>query len=158
MNTKKNTKDNPIIALNKRARHEYSILETFECGMVLQGWEVKSLRAGKCQITDAYVVFLKGEPHLLGSQITPLKTASAHIKYDPTRTRKILLNKKEIKSLIGAVQQQGLTLVALNLHWKRGKVKLDIGLAKGKKLHDKRQSEKEREWNRDKQRILKNSN
>jgi SsrA-binding protein len=145
----------PPIALNKRARHEYFIEENFEAGMALQGWEVKSLRAGKAQITEGYVLVKNGEAWLIGSHITPLKTTSTHVVADPTRTRKLLLNRREIDRLVGAVERKGHTIVPLKLYWKNGKVKLEIGLAKGKQAHDKRATEKDRDWQREKARIMK---
>ncbi|WP_395376039.1 SsrA-binding protein SmpB [Marinicella sp. W31] len=153
----KKTKNNNNIVLNKKASHEYQFLEDFEAGIVLEGWEVKSLRAGKVNITESYV-FLKGnEVFLSGMHITPLNTASTHITPDPIRVRKLLMNRQEINQLIGAVERKGLTLIARSMYWKSGKVKVKVILAKGKKLHDKRASEKEKDWNRDKQRLLKNS-
>lgn len=146
------------IALNKKARHEYFIEDTFEAGLVLYGWEVKSLREGRAQLTESYVHIRGGEAWLLGAHITPLKTASTHSRPDPTRTRKLLLNRHELDRLIGAVERKGYTLVPLNLHWSKGRTKLDIGLAKGKKQHDKRADKKEKDWQRQKSRILKSSN
>lgn len=143
-----------LIAENRRARFDYFIEERLEAGLVLEGWEVKSLRAGKAQITEAYVYVRDGEVFLIGAHITPLKTASTHVHVDPTRTRKLLLNHKEIAHLIGAVERKGYTLVPLELYWSRGRAKLRIGLAKGKKQHDKRATEKERDWARDKARLL----
>jgi SsrA-binding protein len=142
------------IAQNKRARFDYFIEEKFEAGMVLQGWEVKSLRAGKAQITEGYVLIKDGEAFLIGAHITPLRTVSTHIVADPTRTRKLLLNRKELDSLIGAVERKGYTVVPLELYWKKGNVKLAIGLAKGKQAHDKRHTEKDRDWQREKGRLL----
>jgi len=146
------------IALNKKARHDYFIEDTFEAGLALQGWEVKSLREGMAQITESYVHIRNGEAWLLGAHITPLKTASTHISPDPTRTRKLLLHRHELDRLIGAVERKGFTLVPLNLHWSKGRTKLDIGLAKGKKQHDKRADKKDKDWQRQKSRILKSSN
>jgi SsrA-binding protein len=143
------------IAGNKKARFDYFIEETVEAGLALEGWEVKSLRAGKGQITESYVLFRHGEAWLFGAHITPLPTASTHITPDATRTRKLLLNRKEIDRLTGLVERRGFALVALELYWKKGRVKLAIGLAKGKKQHDKRATEKERDWQRDRSRILK---
>ncbi|HHC73387.1 MAG TPA: SsrA-binding protein SmpB [Thiotrichales bacterium] len=143
------------IALNKRARHDYFIEERFEAGIALEGWEVKSLRAGRVNLTEAYVIVKEGEAFLLGCQITPLPTASTHIHPDPTRTRKLLLHRRELDRLIGAVERKGYTLVPLALYWKRGLAKLEIGVARGKKEYDKRASVKERDWQRDKQRIMK---
>jgi len=142
------------IALNRKAHHEYSIEERFESGMVLQGWEVKSLRAGKVQLDQSYVILKNNEAYLLGGQITPLQTASTHIHPDPTRTRKLLLHMRELNKLIGLVERKGYTLIPLSMYWKNNRVKLQIGLAKGKKLHDKRATEKERDWTRQKQRGL----
>lgn len=143
------------IAVNKKARHDYFIEERLEAGLVLEGWEVKSLRAGKAQLVDSYVIIKEGEAWLLGALITPLQTASTHIKPDPTRTRKLLLNRHELDRLIGAVERKGYTLAALSLYWKKGRAKVEIGLAKGKQAHDKRAVQKERDWRREKQRILK---
>ncbi|MDH5766250.1 MAG: SsrA-binding protein SmpB [Gammaproteobacteria bacterium] len=143
------------IALNKKARHDYSIEEKFEAGLVLEGWEVKSLRAGRVQMTESYILVKGNEVWWLGGLITPLLSASTHIKPDQTRTRKLLLNRREIDKLIGAVERKGYTLVPLAMFWKRGRAKLEIGLAKGKKAHDKRATEKERDWSREKERILK---
>lgn len=143
------------IALNKKARHEFFIEERFEAGMALEGWEVKSMRAGRAQITESYVLIKEGEAWLLGAHITPLPTASTHIHPDPTRTRKLLLHRGELSKLIGAVERKGYTLIPTALYWKRGRAKLEIGLAKGKKAHDKRATERDRDWSREKQRILK---
>lgn len=143
------------IAQNNKARFEYFIEEDFEAGLALQGWEVKSLRAGKVQISDSHVIVKHGEAWLLGSQIQPLMTVSTHITADPTRTRKLLLHKKELNKLIGSVDRQGYTLVPLVMYWKKNLVKIKIALAKGKKLHDKRETTKAREWEREKARILK---
>lgn len=156
----KKTDDRPgtsAIALNKRARHEYFIEERFEAGLALEGWEVKSLRASKAQITESYVVIKNTEAWLLGAHIMPLVTASTHIHPDPTRTRKLLLNRAELDRLIGAVERKGYTLIPLALYWKKGRAKLEIGLAKGKKAHDKRAVEKERDWRRQKERLLRHS-
>ena len=144
------------IAQNKRARHEYFIEDTIESGVVLEGWEVKSLRDGKVQLTESYVIIDKGELFLFGCHISPLNTASTHINPDATRTRKLLMHGREISRLIGAVERDGYTLVPLQLYWRAGRVKLAVALGKGKKLHDKRASIKERDWNRDKQRLMKN--
>jgi SsrA-binding protein len=145
------------IALNKRARHEYFIEERLEAGIALEGWEVKSLRASKAQITESYVVIKDGEAWLLGAHVTPLPTASTHIHPDPTRTRKLLLNRGELDRLIGAVERKGYTLIPLALYWKRGRAKLEVGLAKGKKLHDKRATDKERDWQRQKDRLMRHN-
>lgn len=139
---------------NKKAFHDYFIEERYEAGLVLEGWEVKAIRAGRVQLKEAYVVLKQEEVWLIGCHISPLPTASTHIKPDPTRSRKLLLHAQEIRKLIGKVQQAGFTLVPLNLHYTKGRVKLEIGLAKGKKLHDKRATEKEREWQRDKARLM----
>lgn len=155
MSTKNKGDTSSTIALNKKARHDYFIEDRFEAGLVLEGWEVKSLRAGRIHLTESYVIIKDGEAWLLGATITPLPTASTHIHPDPTRTRKLLLHREELDKLIGAVERKGYTLVALALFWKKGRAKLDVGLARGKKLHDKRASEKDREWERDKQRLLK---
>jgi SsrA-binding protein len=155
---KKNTTPSSTIARNKKARHEFSVEESFEAGLALEGWEVKSLREGRAQLTESYVHVRDGEAWLLGAHIAPLTTASTHVQADPTRTRKLLLHRKELDRLIGAVERKGYTLVPLNLHWSKGKVKLDIGLAKGKKRHDKRATEKDRDWKRQQARILKSAN
>jgi SsrA-binding protein len=146
------TKD---IALNRKAHHDYSFEQRFEAGLVLQGWELKSLRAGKAQIAESYVLIKKGEAWIIGSQITPLLSASTHVHPDPTRTRKLLLHKKEINTLIGLTQRQGYTLIPLSLYWSQGRAKLEIALAKGKKDYDKRETEKDRDWQKEKQRIFK---
>ena len=143
------------IADNKKAVFNYFIEERFEAGMVLEGWEVKSVREGKVQLTDGYVVIRNGELFLLGCQINPLNSASTHIRPDAVRTKKLLLKKDEIRRLIGKVEQKGYTLVALNMHWKSGKVKADIGLAKGKAEHDKRDTIKDREGKREVERAMK---
>ncbi|MDP1540009.1 MAG: SsrA-binding protein SmpB [Moraxellaceae bacterium] len=142
------------IAVNRRARHEYFIEDKFEAGLVLLGWEVKSLRAGKCNLTDAYILLKNNEAWVIGMQITPLLAACTHVVADPTRTRKLLLNYKEIRELIGAVQQKGHTCVPLSMYWHNGRAKLEIALVKGKQLHDKRDSEKDRDWARQKSRIM----
>ncbi|MDQ3564587.1 MAG: SsrA-binding protein SmpB [Pseudomonadota bacterium] len=143
------------ITLNKKAKHDYSIEERFEGGLVLEGWEVKSLRAGRIQIRDSYVLLKNAEAWLFGALITPLPTASTHIHPDPQRTRKVLLNRSEINRLIGAVERKGYTAVATAMYWKRGRAKLEIGLAKGKKEHDKRAAERDRDWRREQERVLK---
>jgi SsrA-binding protein len=152
---KDKTKEIPAIALNKRARHEYFIEENHEAGIALLGWEVKALRAGKAQITEGYVIVKNGEAWLIGAHITPLRTTSTHVVADPTRTRKLLLHRRELDSLIGAVERKGRTIVPLRLYWKGGKAKLEIGLAKGKQAHDKRATEKDRDWQREKSRLMK---
>ena len=156
--TKKKAKvaDNTI-ALNKRARFDYHIEDTFEAGVALTGWEVKSLREGKVQITDSYVLMKDGEAFLLGANITPLETVSTHFVADPVRTRKLLLHKKELAKILAATQQQGMTCVCTALYWKGHLVKAKIGLARGKQSHDKRQTSKERDWNRQKQRIMRDN-
>ncbi len=143
------------IALNKQAKHEYFIEERYEAGIALQGWEVKSLREGRLQLKESYVTIKEGEAFLFGAHITPLPTASKHIYADPVRTRKLLMHRRELDKLIGQVERRGYTLVPLAMYWKKGMAKLEIGLAKGKKMYDKRATEKERDWQRDKQRILK---
>ncbi len=142
------------IAENKKAFHEYFIEERYEAGIVLEGWEVKAIRAGRVQLKEAYVTLKKGEVWLIGCHVSPLPTASTHVKPDPTRSRKLLLHAEEIKRLIGKVERAGYTLVPLDLHYRKGRIKLEIGLAKGKKLHDKRAAEKEREWQREKARLI----
>jgi SsrA-binding protein len=149
----KSTTPKPI-AENRRARFDYFIEERFEAGMVLQGWEVKSLRAGKAQITESHVFLRNGEAFVIGAHFAPLTTASTHVTAEPTRTRKLLMNRSELEYLLGAVERKGYTLVPLELYWKGGKAKLQIGLAKGKKQHDKRATEKDRDWERDKARAL----
>ena len=139
---------------NRKAFHDYFIEERFEAGLVLEGWEVKSIRAGRAQLKEAYVVLQRGEPFVIGMHVSALPTASTHVNPDPTRTRKLLLNAPEIAKLIGKVEQKGYTLVPINLHYAKGRVKMDIGLAKGKKQHDKRESEKERDWQRERQRLM----
>ncbi|MEX0430466.1 SsrA-binding protein SmpB [Spiribacter insolitus] len=152
---KKPSGESATIAVNRRARFEYFIEERFEAGLVLHGWEVKSLRAGRINLTEAYVLVRNGEAFLIGCNIPPLPTASTHVNPDPTRTRKLLLHQRELAKLVGATEQRGYTVVPLDLHWSRGKAKLSIGLAKGKKQHDKRADKKERDWQREKERLLK---
>jgi len=142
------------IALNKKARHNYFIEDRFEAGIALQGWEVKSLREGRVQLTESYVILQNGEAWLFGFHISPLISASTHITPDPTRSRKLLLHRRELDKLIGAVERKGYTLVATALYWKRGRAKLEIALARGKQSHDKRATEKDQEWTRSKQRLL----
>lgn len=144
-----------VIAQNKKARFDYFIEEDYEAGLSLEGWEVKSLRQGKAQINEAYILLKNNEAWLFGATIQPLISTSTHSTADPLRLRKLLMHRKEIDRLIGLIDQKGYTLVPLNLHWTKGKVKCSIGLAKGKKLHDKRATEKDRDWQRDKQRIMK---
>ncbi len=155
MSKKKNKTPGNAIALNKKARHDYFIEDEFEAGIALLGWEVKSLRAGKIQITESYILLKDGEAFLFGALITPLPTASTHIKTDQQRTRKLLLHRAEINRLRGAVERKGYTVVPTAMYWRRGKAKLEIGLAKGKKTYDKRQTEKDRDWQLQKQRLLK---
>ncbi len=153
--TKDKQKDGQrLIAENRKARFEYFIEDRYEAGMVLQGWEVKSMRAGKAQLTESYAFLKNGEAFLYGAHVAPLQTVSTHVVAVPTRTRKLLLNRAELQHLIGAVEREGYTLVPLELYWKDGRVKLRIGLAKGKKQHDKRATEKDRDWQRDKARLL----
>ena len=142
------------IALNKRARHDYHLTDKLEAGISLQGWEVKSMRAGKVQLTDTYVLLQNGEAWLIGANITPLQSASTHYVTEPDRTRKLLLNRRELAKIFQAVQQKGYTCVATALYWKQHLVKCEIALAKGKADHDKRETEKRRDWDRQKQRIL----
>ena len=152
---KKEKKPSSTIALNKKARHDYFIEERFEAGLVLRGWEVKSLRAGKCQMVDSYVFVKNGETWISNLLITPLITASTHVRAEPTRVRKLLLHREQIAKLIGAVDRKGYTIVPLAMYWSHGIAKIEIGLAKGKATHDKRATEKDRDWKRDKQRLMK---
>lgn len=147
-----------IIVVNKKAKHDYFIEERFEVGLVLQGWEVKSLRLGKTQLVDSYIIIKNSELWLLGAHITPLPTVSTHVNPESQRTRKLLMQKREINRLIGFVEQKGYSLVPLSLYWSKGKAKAEIALVRGKKEHDKRQTLKEREWQRHKHRILKIGN
>lgn len=144
-----------LIAVNRRARHDYFIETKFEAGLALEGWEVKSLRDGRAQITEAYVNLRNGEAWLVGAHFSPLTSTSTHIKADPTRSRKLLLNRHELDRLTGAVERKGYAIVPLDLHWEKGNAKLELGLAKGKKQHDKRAAKKEQDWQRQKARILK---
>lgn len=144
------------IARNRKARHEFFIEEKFEAGLVLEGWEVKSLREGKAQLSDSYVLIRHGEAWLANALVTALKTASTHVVPEPQRDRKLLLNRNELNKLIGAVERKGYTLIPLAMYWKRGKAKVEIALAKGKQMHDKRATMKERDWQRDKERLFKN--
>lgn len=157
MAKKKPKQSSSTIAQNKKARHDYHLNEKFEAGLVLQGWEVKSLRMGKVQIVDCYVLVKDGEAWLLGSHISPLNTVSTHYVSDPTRSRKLLLNKRELSKLKAATQQEGRTCVCTALYWKKHLVKAEICIATGKQQHDKRQTEKERDWNKQKQRVLRHS-
>lgn len=142
------------IVQNKKAFHDYFIEEKYETGMVLEGWEVKAIRDGQVQLKEAYVIIRNGELYLIGCHISPLKTVSTHINPDPIRTRKLLLHAEQIRRLIGKVERAGYTLVPLDMHYKAGRIKLEVGLAKGKKQHDKRESEKQKEWERTKQRLM----
>ena len=157
MSTKKNSKqqNERTIAVNRKARHDYFIEDTIEAGLSLEGWEVKSLRAGRGNLTEGYATVRNGEIFLFGAHISPLPSASTHVQADPTRTRKMLLNRREIDRLVGAVERKGYTLVPLSLYWQRGRVKLGLGLAKGKKQHDKRATDKDRDWQRQRERIMK---
>jgi len=157
MTKKLRTDDNPLIAENRKARYDFSIEESYEAGMSLLGWEVKSLRAGRAQIKEAYCFIKDGEAYLYGAHMSRLNTASTHVIPEPTRTRKLLLNKSELSRLIGAVERRGYTLIPLELYWKNNRVKLRIGLAKGKKDHDKRETSKDRDWQREKSRLMKSS-
>ena len=158
MAKKKPKQPSTTIALNKKARHDYQLQEKFEAGISLQGWEVKSLRMGKVQITDTYVLMKNGEAFLLGAHITPLNTVSTHYVTDTTRTRKLLLNKRELAKLLVATQQEGRTAVCTALYWKKHLIKAEICIAKGKQQHDKRETEKERDWNKQKQRVMRHDN
>ncbi len=142
------------IAENRRARFDYHLEETHEAGLALEGWEVKAIRAGQVQLTDGYVVIRDGELYLIGCRVNPLREASTHVSPEPDRTRKLLMHKDEIRRLIGKVEQRGYTLVPLNLHYKGGRVKVDIALAKGKAQHDKRETEKKRDWEREKAQLM----
>jgi SsrA-binding protein len=145
------------IIVNRKARHDYFIEDRFEAGIALEGWEVKSLRAGRVQLVDSYVMLKNGEAWMHGALITPLPTVSTHYVPDQQRTRKLLLHRNELSKLIGAVERRGYTLIALSLYWKRGKCKVEIGLAKGKQNHDKRASERDRDWQRERGRLLKSN-
>lgn len=144
------------IAQNKKAFHDYFIEEKFEAGIALEGWEAKAIRAGRAQIKEAYVLIRGSELFLIGAHISPLETASTHTQHDPTRTRKLLMHAEEIRKLIGSVERAGYALVPLDLHYTRGRIKAEIGLARGKKQHDKRETLKEREWQREQQRLMRN--
>lgn len=143
------------IVQNKKALFDYFVEERYEAGLVLEGWEVKAIRAGRAQIKEGYVILKDGAFHLIGAHISPLESASTHVQADPVRIRKLLLNRDEISKLIGRVEQKGYTLVPLNLHFSKGRIKLEIGLAKGKKQYDKRETEKERDWKREQQQLMK---
>jgi SsrA-binding protein len=142
------------IVLNRKARHDYALEDRYEAGLVLEGWEVKSLRAGRVHLRDAYVILKDGAAWLLGAQIDPLPSASTHVHPDPQRTRKLLLHNHELGRLVGAVERKGYTLIATAMYWKKGRAKLEVALAKGKKSHDKRAAEKERDWNVERGRLL----
>ena len=142
------------IVENRKAFHDYFVEERFEAGLVLEGWEVKAIRAGRVQLKEAYVILRGAEPHVIGMHVSPLTAASTHVHPDPTRTRKLLMHAEQIRRLIGQVEQKGYTLVPINLHYSKGRVKLEIGLAKGKKQHDKREADKERDWKREQQRLM----
>jgi SsrA-binding protein len=144
-----------VIAENRKARFDYYIEERYEAGLALEGWEVKAMRAGRAQLKEAYVYLRGGEAFLIGAHISPLPSTSTHVTADPVRTRKLLLHQGELNGLIGAVERKGYTLIPLELYWKKGRAKLEVGLAKGKKQHDKRAVEKDRDWRRDKARLLK---
>jgi SsrA-binding protein len=155
MSKKKKTSNSNTIALNKKARHDFFIEDRFEAGLVLEGWEVKSLRAGRIQLADSHVFIKNGEAFISNLLISPLPTASTHVHPEPTRVRKLLLHRTELSKLVGAVERKGYTIVPLAMYWKHGRVKAEIGLAKGKAMHDKRATLKERDWQREKQRLLK---
>jgi SsrA-binding protein len=157
-NSKKDNKQqNASIAVNRQVRHEYFIEERFEAGLVLEGWEVKSLRDGRVQLKESYVVIRRGEAWLSGAHVSALLSASTHIKPEAVRMKKLLLNRHELNKLIGAVERKGYTLMPLSMYWKNGRAKLEIGLAKGKQLHDKRATSKDRDWQREKERIMKHA-
>jgi SsrA-binding protein len=156
MNKEKAEESERLIAVNRRARFDYFIEDRYEAGLALLGWEVKSLREGRAQVADAYVKVIGEEAWLVGAHFTPPSGMSTHVHPDPTRTRKLLLHAEELRKLVGKVQRSGYTLVPLDLHWTRGRAKLEIGLAKGKKQHDKRADIKKREWQREKGRVLRN--
>ena len=152
------TEGGSTIALNKRARHEYHLEDRFEAGLALQGWEVKSLRQGRIAFADSYALLKNGEAFLFGAQITPLISASTHVVADDRRTRKLLLHRREIDRLVGAVEREGYTLIPTAMYWKKNRVKVELALAKGKQAHDKRAAIKERDWERDKQRVMRRGN
>jgi len=156
--SKKNkNQSSSTIAVNRQATHEYFIEERFEAGLVLEGWEVKSLRAGRVQLKESYVAIKRGEAWLSGAHISPLLSASTHVNPDAIRSKKLLLNRHELNKLIGSVERKGYTIMPLSMYWKQGRAKLEIGLAKGKQLHDKRASSKDRDWQREKERIMKHA-
>jgi len=154
----KSEKQNSTIVTNKKAHFDYFIEKNFEAGLSLEGWEVKSLRAGRVNLSDAHVIIKHAEAYLLGAQIQPLSTTATHTHADPTRTRKLLMNRKELNQLIGSVERQGYTLIPTSLYWKHNKIKMSLALAKGKKTYDKRDTVKERDWQRSRARILKQPN
>lgn len=154
MANKKTKTPSATVTVNRKAGHDYSLEDRFEAGLVLEGWEVKSMRAARVQLKESYIHLKNGEAWLVGAHISALTSASTHIKPNPTRARKLLLHSLEISRLVGAVERRGYSIVPLRLYWYRGRAKLEIALAKGKKQHDKRESEKERDWNRQKQRVL----
>jgi SsrA-binding protein len=153
--SRKKPDNSNVITANRRARHDYFIEDRAEAGLSLLGWEVKSLREGRAQLAEAYVTIRNGEAYLVGAHFSPLLSASTHVHPDPTRSRKLLLHRGELDRLIGAVERKGYALVPLDLHWRKGRVKLEVGLARGKKQHDKRAADKDRDWARQKERILK---
>jgi SsrA-binding protein len=153
--SRKKPDNSNVIASNRKARHDFFIEDRVEAGLSLQGWEVKSLRAGRAQLTESYVTIKNGEAYLVGAHFSPLLSASTHVQADPTRSRKLLMHRGELDRLIGAVERKGYALVPLDLHWRKGRVKLEVGLARGKKQHDKRAADKDRDWARQKERILK---
>jgi SsrA-binding protein len=154
--SKKKSDNRNVIVANRRARHDYFIEDRIEAGLSLLGWEVKSLREGRAQLAESYVTIMNGEAFLVGAHFSPLLSASTHVQADPTRSRKLLLHRGELDRLIGAVERKGYALVPLDLHWKKGRAKLEVGLARGKKQHDKRAASKDRDWARQRERILKN--
>lgn len=143
------------IVENRKARHDYFIEDRFEAGLVLEGWEVKAIRAGHVQLKESYIIVRDGEIFVIGMHISPLATASTHVRPDATRSRKLLLHANEISKLIGKVEQRGYALVPLNLHYKKGRIKLDFGLGRGKKMHDKRNTQRDKDWAREKERLMK---
>ncbi len=156
--TQKDTAKNPTIALNKRARHEYHLEQRYEAGLALQGWELKAIRAGRANIGESYALIKNGEIFLFGAQITPLIQASTHVVADDRRNRKLLLHRHEIDNLVGRVERDGYTIIPTALYWKGNKVKVEVALAKGKQAHDKRAANKERDWNREKQQVMRRHN
>lgn len=155
---KKDTESGGTIALNKRARHEYHLIERYEAGLALQGWEVKAIRAGRAHIGESYAIVRGGELYLFGARITPLITASTHVVTDERRTRKLLMHRHEIDKLVGKVEREGYTLIPTAMYWKRNRIKLELVLAKGKQAHDKRAASKERDWQREKARVMRKHN